>query len=377
MSGPRAHILGVIAALRGQGHDVEEFILGDRLRPSISGNGSRRLVTGGWLRQVAVDVVRLWLRVSVARQVRRELRGPFDVVYERYALFQQLGRQFQRRGVPWVIETNAVMAQEARHERNALALRRVAAFLERRSYRQADLVVCISEPLRDLLVDDLALPRDKVVVLPNAVDIARFPGARTPAGEVAPDGELVVGFVGFVIERQGLDELIGAVAELRRRGTAIRAVIVGDGPDRQRLEELALDEGEADAVEFTGQVRWDDVPSWIESFSVGYSGQRGVAGMPMYHSPLKIYEYLASGRPVIATGHGDAEEALIAPRAGWTFPPGDQEALTKVLADVAAMPRDDVSAYGRRAREHVVANHTWDARATQLVAEMKARGLTP
>jgi glycosyltransferase involved in cell wall biosynthesis len=375
VTGPRAHILGLIDALRADGHVVEEFILGDLLPPRVSGEGSLRFVTGGRLRQLLIDLMRLVLRWTVARRARRHLSGRFDVVYERFALFQHIGRAFQRAGTPWVVETNAVIAQEARFERNTLALQRLAGWLERRTYQRADLVVCVSDSLRDLLVEQAGVSRDKVVVIPNGVDVERFAEATVPAGEVGDGDELVVGYVGWLTERQGLDQLIRAIATLRRRGASIRAVVVGDGPERSALEVLARSEGVADAVEFTGQVAWSEVPKRIGTFSVGYSGQRGVGGMPMYHSPLKIYEYLAVGRPVVATDHPDAATALLGGRTGWTFPAGDDEALAATLAAATALGRDQRSELGKRARQQAEERHSWHNRAGQLLEELARRGL--
>lgn len=375
VSGPRAHICGLIGALRSDGHVVDDFVLGDQLATGISGAGSSRLVTGGRIRRLAVDLARIGLRWSVARSARHTLQGRYDVVYERFALFQQLGRAYQRAGTPWVVETNAVLSQEARFERDALALQRLAARLERRAYLQADLVVCVSEPLRRLLVEQVGVDADKIVVIPNAVDVDRFEPAAADAGATSPSNEVVIGFVGFVIERQGLDDLLHAVAVVRRRGCRVRAVVVGDGPDRRRLEHLAAEEGIADAVTFVGQVAWSEVPRWISTFSVGYSGQRGVGGMPMYHSPLKIYEYLASARPVLASQHPDAEAALPDVGAGWTFPAGDGHALVDVLGRIATLDRAELTTRGVRGRRHVEERHTWEHRARHLVGELHARGL--
>ena len=377
VAGPRAHILGFVQALRGDGHTVEEFILGDLLHRRVSGEGSLSMITGGRLRQIAVDLVRLGLRFTVARRARRHLSGDFDLVYERFALFQHLGRRFQRSGAPWVVETNAVISQEARLERNSLALQRIAGRLERRTYRQADLVVCISEALRELLVREAGVPGHKIAVVPNGVDIDRFDVASAATGRVAAGGELIVGYVGWLTERQGLDQLIRAIGTLRSRGIAVRGVIVGDGPDRPRLEALATSVGIADAIDFRGQVTWSQVPEQIATFSVGYSGQRGVGGMPMYHSPLKIYEYLAVGRPVVASQHPDAVTTLVEPNAGWTFPAGDDDALVEVLTEVARLGPDELSDFGKRARQHVERHHTWTQRTRQLLSELADRGLLP
>lgn len=364
LSGPRAHIVGFIDALRQDGHEVHEFVLGDLLGRSLSGVGSQRLVTGGWLRQLAVDVVRIGLRFQVARRAARELPGPFDVVYERYALFQELGGRYRRDGATWVVETNALISDEARHERNALALQWLARRLERRTYRRADVVVVVSDTLRDILVTRAGVDSRKVLVVPNAVDTRRFAFRPLPYTTGAAAQELVVGFVGFVIERQGLAELVVAVNRLRQRGRRLRAVIVGDGPDRGALERLAAAGGDAGGVRFAGQVPWSDVPAWIETFTVGYSGQHGVGGMPMYHSPLKIYEYLATGRPVVATRHADAEHALA--DAGWTFPAGDLDALIRVLDHLSSLDRRHIAEAGERGRRHVEQHHTWRSRTAQV-----------
>ncbi len=362
LSGPRAHIVGFVDALRQDGHEVHEFVLGDLLGRSLSGVGSQRLVTGGRLRQLAVDVARIGLRFQVARRAARELPGPFDVVYERFALFQELGGRYRRDGATWVVEANAYISEEARHERNALALQWLARRLERRTYRRADVVVVVSDALREILVTRAGVHPDKVVVVPNAVDIRRFEFRPLPIATGAE--ETVVGFVGFVIERQGLDELIIAVTRLRQHGRRVRAVIVGDGPDRARLERLAAAQGDAGAVQFAGQVPWSDVPAWIETFTVGYSGQRGVGGMTMYHSPLKIYEYLATGRPVVATRHADAEHALAG--AGWTFPAGDVDALVGVLEHVSSLDRQRIAEAGACGRRHVEQHHTWRSRTARI-----------
>lgn len=369
--GPRAHIVGVVDALRADGHDVSCFVLGDLARGSVRA-GTPGARSRGRLGRLAVDVARVGLRVQAARRARRALRAPLDVVYERYALFQELGRPWQRAGVPWVVESNALLSEEARKERTAVALHGLAARWERQTYARADLVVAVSEPLKQVLVERAGVSADAVLVLPNGVDVARF---RVAARDRAATDELLVGFVGFVIARQGLEELVRAVAAARRRGARVRARIAGDGPELEHLREVVRAEGPGDAVELLGQLAWEDVPAFLASIDVGYSGQRGVAGMAMYHSPLKIYEYLAAARPVVATWHPDAATALGGGGAGWTFDPGDSGALAALLEKLAGGPREDLVAAGRRGRAHVEQEHTWTHRTRTLVRELRARGM--
>ncbi|MCU1592056.1 MAG: glycosyl transferase group 1 [Frankiales bacterium] len=374
-AGPRAHILSFVGALRAAGHEVVMYVVGDHVTRRLTGVGSRRFTGGSAWRRLVVDLARLALRARAARQARAALVGPFDVVYERYALFQELGRSFQRRGAPWVVESNALLSQEARSERGAVLLHRLAGVLERRTYRAADLVVAVSHPLRDELVERFGVAPDRVVVVPNAVDCERF--RSQPMRPRAPSGHLVVGYVGCLVARQSLDDLIRALSLLRSSDLRVRAVLVGDGPDRDRLSELAAGLGVLPLVEFAGQVPWERVPQLIAGFSVGYSGQRGVGGLSMYHSPLKIYEYLAVGRPVVASAHPDAEQVVAAAGAGWTFPAGDCDALARVLRNAAVLDHDELAALGRRGAEHVRRTHTWRHRADQVVDELCSRSLVP
>ncbi len=95
----------------------------------------------------------------------------------------------------------------------------------------------------------------------------------------------------------------------------------------------------------------------------------------MYHSPLKIYEYMAMGRPVLAADHGDAQRVLHDTGVGWTFRAGDVDDLTRTLADVATLEKSQLSELGRRARRHVEEHHTWAHRADALLAELRRRDL--
>jgi glycosyltransferase involved in cell wall biosynthesis len=97
----------------------------------------------------------------------------------------------------------------------------------------------------------------------------------------------------------------------------------------------------------------------------------------MYHSPLKIYEYLAMATPVIASAFADARRATGDGATGWLFAPGDRAGLVDALrrAHAAYSAGDVLPRMGRRARETVVAEHGWPARVETLLA--RARRLLP
>lgn len=362
--GARAHVLGVIHGFEARGWDVRRFIVGDRMARVATGSAGS--AHRAWPRRAGVDAARLTMGQLNSRRARRELGTDLTLVYERLASLQSLGATFQRRGVPWVLESNALLYEEAR-QRGSLALQRIARRIELASYRQCDAVVCVSEALRSQLVAAAGIGESKVIVLPNGVDTARFDPARAVPRRVYQ--EFTVGFVGSLYGWQRVDLLIDAVAALDAAGIPIRAVIVGDGPERAAWERRARERAPG-LVHFAGRASWDEVPSWIAGFDAGFSGQDAATdGRAVYFSPLKLYEYLAMATPVVATASEDAARLIGAGGAGALFAPGDAADLRRALASAIAR-REELAAIGAVARAEIIARHSWDARVRQLLDQL-------
>jgi glycosyltransferase involved in cell wall biosynthesis len=368
--GPRAHVLGVIGGFERAGWSVERYIAGDEpWAQRLGASGREAAGRGSAWRAAAADGVRVASAVY-NRVAARRLGTDFALAYERFGSFQSIGRRFQRAGVPWVLETSGPFFHEARVERGTLAFTAAARRTELAAYDDCDLLVCVSEALRDWLVGH-GVRGDHVHVMPNAVDTERFDPAAVPASE--RPAELVIGFVGTVLAWQGLDTVVRAVAAARRRGVDVVAEVVGDGPAADDLRKLAADEGVADAVRFEGQVPADEVPARIAAFDLGLSAHVPLLDGAMYHSPLKLYEYLAMGVPLLAADHPEARRLVEASGAGYLFPAGDAEGLAAVLARAA---REAGELRGRREaiRRFAVAEHSWDRRVAELLVEVERRG---
>jgi glycosyltransferase involved in cell wall biosynthesis len=370
-SGPRAHVVGFTGALERRGWEVRRFVVGDT-KPALAlaPSGRAETVRGSRSKQLATDALRMASGVQNRRRAWRQLRGQVDLVYERFASFQALGAPFRRHDVPWILETQGPYFHEANHERGSLALTGRAQRIELDAYRSCDLLVCVSAALRELLVD-FGVSHDRILVLRNGVDPHSF--AIDP-GAPALEDVLTVGFVGTLRRWQGVDALVEAVAGARRGGVPVQAVIVGDGPELEPLRRLASERELGEQVRFTGRVSAEAVPSLIAGFDLGFSGHLPLLAGRMYHSPLKLYEYLAMGKPLLAADHPEARGLVEESGAGYLFPPGDAEALAEVLA-VAAGDLRRLRDRGPAMRCYAVAHHTWDGRVRELAAELERRGL--
>ncbi len=368
-SGPRSHILSSIKAFREHGMRVLPFIMGDRVPRSWVVTGSQaRTPHGSAPRALMVDVVRIALGRHAARQARRALAGEVDWVYERFAAFCAMGRPFQRAGLPWVLETNAPMFYEAKTERQTMLLTSWARKAEIAAYRACDVLVCVTEALKEVVVAEARLDPGKVVVLPNGVDVERFHRATTSVERLHPDFTIV--FVGAIFERQGVRLLIDAVNALRAQGLPLRAVIVGDGPSRAAEQEYTHALGLGGVITFTGLVPWERIPGLLAGADLAYSGQLQLPLGRMYHSPLKIYEYLAMELPVVASAFQDAMQLLGDGRCGFLFEPGNGEDLARAIR-AAHRIRFQLPAMGAAGRALVQREHSWRSRITTLLASCR------
>jgi glycosyltransferase involved in cell wall biosynthesis len=366
-SGARSHILGILGAFEQLGWRVERYIVGDGVPPTWVASGSQQAFSKTLARRLAADVMRMVLGLVNARRARKSFRGRVDLIYERFGAFQALGSTWQRDGTPWVLETNGPLFYEAKVERKSLVLTGIARRMERAAYRQCDLLVCISEALKEIIIDSCGISAEKVVVIPNGVDTLFFDPAWYQPKRLFPG--FTVGFVGNLYAWAGLDLLFEAVAELRHAGLEINTVVVGDGMMRQCWEDQVRRLGLGEHVAFTGRVARPVVPSYIAGFDVGYSGQVAMQIGEMYHSPLKMYEYMAMAKPAIASAFRDAQRVIHDGIDGFLFVPGDKESLKDALRG-AYGGRETLEGMGAAARAEVVAHHSWTSRACSLLREI-------
>jgi glycosyltransferase involved in cell wall biosynthesis len=359
--GPRSHVLGVISGFRSMGWEVTPYIVGDRV-PSALRNSERRLV-GRRVNALMADLARLAFRPWVARSAWRQLRGQVDWVYERLASFQAMGMPFRRAGIPWILETNALLYEEAAVERRTVVLAECARRLEFAAYRKCDVLVSISETLKDLIVRKAGISADKVLAIPNGVDTEFFDAARHPPRRLF-SGFAVV-YAGSLAAWQGLDLFLYAMASARKKHLPVQLVIGGDGPIRDELEQLVRKLELTESVRFLGKVPQDQVPELIAGGDIAYSGHFDLGGGPVFRSPLKLYEYMAMGKPVLGSAVGDAKVLIGNDRHGFLFTPGDTNDLERALLK-AYSARERLGEMGIAAREEIVRHHSWSARTRSI-----------
>lgn len=363
-TGPRAHILGVMNACEKLGWEANEFILGNHVPKSWITNGSqKKLSKGGYMRSLAIDLTRISLAEISKPLALNKISTDVSWVYERYASFAALGFAFKARGIPWILETNALLFQEAVIERNTMSLVNFAKEREINAYHFCDALVCGSDLLKKVIIEETDVPSKKVIVVPMGVDTEKLDPRRTKQKRFFSG--FTIGYVGSLYNRQGVDLLIEVAKELRDDGLDISLVIVGDGLSYTTFKELADDLKMSSHIRFTGLVAPEEVPSYISGFDICFVGQKPLENQRMYYSPLKIYEYMAMEKPVIASAFEDARNLIYDGVTGFLYEPGDKKELKMAILR-ASEEAEKLPAMGQKSREIILKNHSWNARVETM-----------
>lgn len=295
-----------------------------------------------------------------------------DAIYERYSLLASAGTEVAHLlGVPHILEVNAPLSKEAAEHRG-VALQHTAETLERRVLNATSHVVAVSEPIR-AWASSLGVDRRHATVMPNGVNIERFTGSKPATHtDLDADDRPVVGFVGTLKAWHGTPMLVramGYIARVRGKAKTPRLLIVGDGPQREMLGQLAVEEGISDLTVFTGSVPHQDIPAWIARMDIAVAPYDDLQNF--YFSPLKVYEYMAAGKAVIASNIGQITECVTHQSDGLLYQPGN---ITSLADQVSILLEDEDlrTSLGDNARQKAIATHSWAINA-QSVTELIKR----
>jgi glycosyltransferase involved in cell wall biosynthesis len=303
-----------------------------------------------------------------------------DVVYERNGLYRVgVAMACKRLKLPYVLffEADEILEHDFMGTPIAGPLRWQARRMIHYNLHAANCVICVSEAAKTHLITNWDVPAEKVVVFPNGVDVQRFrpdpearSGVRTSLGV---DSNPLIMFVGSFYEWHDVATLLDAFAHVLAEYPGALLVLIGDGSQRPAMEHRAAELGVAHAVKFTGLVAHADVPELMAAADVAVVPYP-LMQSDLWLSPLKLFEYMATGAAVIASKAGQLADVVQDGSNGLLVPPGDTSALAAALMRLIADPNLRAR-LGQQAREDAVRKYSWEhyvSRLEQLYAAVIA-----
>lgn len=354
------HVQEVIRALQRLGAQVELFAA------RIGGHPPTDLVHVRVHPLPVIPKLEPAVREQVALSINPDLRsdlemsGSFDLIYERYSLWSYSAMEYaQAAGIPGLLEVNSPLIEEQAKHRGLID-RTSAEKVAQRAFQAATALIAVSAEVKTYLTNYVLGQR--VHVIPNGVNPDRFSTIRS-AQSNSSEG-FTVGFVGTLKPWHGLPVLIDAFSRLHERSPNAQLLIVGDGPERDSLSAELTKRGLQAQTKFTGAVSPSEVPAWLAAMDVAVAPYP--AEVDFYFSPLKVYEYMAAGLPVVASNVGQLTDLIDSGVNGILCPPGDSFALTNALEELWRLPALRAR-LGQSARKTVLHHHTWEAIAQQIL----------
>ena len=358
--GQYVHIEAITTELVKLGHELV------MVAPSVAENNDFGS-DGGWVSKVRQFMpkfisellelaysVLAFLKLSIAIMKHRP-----DVIYERYNLYLPAGIWAKKLfKLPLLLEVNSPLYLE-RDEYGGVALPRLAKWTERYAWQHADKVLPVSNVLASYVKAE-GVPDDKIVVIPNGVNLDLFKPKERKNRKPEFDNKLVVGFVGFCREWHKLDEVL--ITLNQHENKSLFFLVVGDGPAIPELRELAQELGFEDRFHVTGLVERDAMPFWLDQIDIALQ-----SSVTPWASPLKMLEYMAKGLTILAPKAPNIEELITHEETALLFSPDDLQSFTATLNTLCG---DEAlcKTLGERAQKKIYENDmTWNGNARLII----------
>lgn len=301
--GQYVHVEEIIRALRQLGHDV--IVVGPKIAEE-SEFGS----DGGWvskLRKLLPKPCSELLEFCYSFYVFFKLllaiiKHKPDAIYERYNLFLPAGIWVKKLfRLKLILEVNSPLYDE-RAQYGGIALKPLAKWSEVYTWRNADHVCPVTHVLAHYVIK-AGVPEDHITVIPNGIDPKKFFPTQGITRNRQFEGKLTIGFVGFCREWHQLDKLLSLIAE--PENNHLMLLIIGDGPAAEPLQEQAKQLGVENRFHITGLIERKDMPAWLDQIDIALQ-----PAVTPWSSPLKLIEYLAKGKVIVAPDTDNIKELL-------------------------------------------------------------------
>jgi glycosyltransferase involved in cell wall biosynthesis len=371
--GSIGHIAGVLNNLASFFKQKPLFITTDII-PTVNDDIDFKLIKEKISYGNVRDIAGIAFNKSCYKVLDQNIKNA-SLLYQRSALNGYAGIKFaMAKGIPFVLEYNGseVWAAENWGGR-ILKGYHTSKKIEKLTFQKADLIVCVSSPLKDQLVE-LGINQNKILVNPNGVNPKMYypeiDGTAIKERYGIPKDKIVIGFIGTFGAWHGADILATAFVKALKMNQNLHLLLIGDGMKMPEVKSIIKTAGIEKSCTFTGIVPQKDGAEHLACCHILVSPQtRNTDGTPFFGSPTKLFEYMAMGKAIITSDMDQMAEIFENGNTAILCEPGDIEQLAQAICKLA---EDEELRYilGKNARNEVCSKYTWQKHTEKIINKL-------
>ncbi len=367
------HVREIIQSLRNQGHEVTKMALAKlsfkkshiNKKTDLKRN-DRAIKIKSFVPRLLSRTIELFYNVISYFRVKKYLKQhSIDFVYERYALFHFGGLLAAKHNkIPVILEVNTPYAY-AWNRYDKLYYKTLSRKIEKWVFENADQIIVVSEALKDYLIK-MGIESNKIKSMQNGINCEKFNRDYTSAAtgirqDLGLENKTIVGFIGSLRRWHGVDLLIEIIPQLAQNYHDVHFLIVGSGELENDFKNQMAIHGCESFVTFTGRIPHEEIPKYIQVMDIPL-----MPNSNFYGSPMKIFEYMAMEKPVIAPRLKPIQEVIKENENGILVEPGNASSLKDGIIELLKS-KEKQQSYGTNNRRKVFNEYTWDINAEKII----------
>lgn len=362
------HIQSIVHQLKELGHEVKVVSLvgeNTEFRSAQEAKESKWDKIKALIPGPVYELAEIAYNLKGYKMLRRAIKDfQPDLVYDRYAHFSFSAEwAASKAGVPLILEVNSPYSIQKR-QWEKVYFPGLSELGERKIFTNAPHIIVVSSPLKQI-VQQYGVAEEKITVLPNGTNPEHFKSIPAPEqllDELQIKGKTVLGFVGILRRWHNIDHLINILEEIDLKKNNAVMLFLGDGPSYNELQEYNRQKGNQDTIKFLGRIPHNRIQEYISCFDIAISPHA-----TPYSSPMKILEYMAMGKAILAPDMPNIRDLITQEKSGLLFQADDsaelKEKLLRLMEDV-----DYRNSLGQTALQRVGEEFSWRKNAEKTVA---------
>ena len=299
-------------------------------------------------------------------------------IYQRYGRNNYTGVLLANKlNIPCVMEYNGSELWMADNWGGKIRYRKTTEEIELGVFNAADLIVGNAQALKDELVERGIQP-DKIVIIPNGVDTDKFTpindGKTVREQYGLKEEDIVVSFVGSFGPWHGAEILAQAAVKVVKANPQVKFMFVGNGGGLPNVQNIIHSNAMDNHVVYTGTVKQNETPNYLAASDILVSPQiPNPDGTPFFGSPTKLFEYMASGKAIVASDLNQIGQILKHNKTALLTTPGNAEEIADCILTLAKDEKLRIT-LGQNAREEVSEKYTWDIHVQKILESLYLKG---